>query len=215
MLDATETRTEAEVPAGRPARPYGSVVLGAILVVVGALWLLDVMDVVELRGEVVLPAILAVVGLALVVGSFDGPHSGLVVFGVFLTVAVVAVAATPEGAFRGGIGEREFQVGAQEELEDRYDVAAGDLTLDLSELDLTETATVDVTVGAGKMRVLLPDDVAVTIEAAVGAGKVDLLGETTEGLSVTRTYTTPGFSDAPPNLVLDLDVAAGEIEVTR
>jgi hypothetical protein len=221
MLDATDTTTTQTPPpptGGPPAprtRPYASMVMGAILVVLGALWLLDTIDVVELRATVILPSVLAVVGLALMVGSFDGPHTGLVVFGVFLTVAVIAVAVTPEGAFRGGIGERRFQVEEGADLASRYDVSMGNLQLDLADLTLDESATVDVTVGAGELRVIIPEDVPVTIDASAGAGKVELLGETTDGISVSRSYTSPGFAEADVTLTLDLDVAAGEIEVTR
>jgi predicted membrane protein len=212
--------TKTPVPAVESARfrsprAYGSIVLGAVLVVVGGLWLFDAVGVIELRAAVVLPVALAVVGLALMVGSFDGPHTGLVIFGVFLTVAVVAAAVAPVGAFSGGIGERRYAVVEQASLASRYDVGVGDLRLDLRDLVLTESVTVDVTVGAGQMRIQLPADLPVKIDASVGAGQIDLLGQTADGLSVTRTYTSPGFDTAEVSLILDLTVAAGEIEVTR
>lgn len=215
-MNALETRPAPEqAPPERRSwsRDYGSVVLGLVLVFAGGLWLLDVLDVLELRAAVVLPAILSIVGLALILGSADGPHSGLVVFGIFLTVAVVAAAATPPNAFSGGIGERTHRIGAQDSLEPTYNVGVGDLWLDLTDLDLTESAMVDVTVGAGEMRIDLPDDVAVRVDASVGAGEIVLLGQTTDGLSVTRSYQSPGFDDAGVTLTLDLDVATGRIEV--
>lgn len=209
---ATDDR--ATEPAGRRS-DYGSIVLGAVLVVAGGLWLLDAVDVVELRAAVILPSILAIVGLALIFGASTGPHSGLVVFGVFLTIAVIATAVTPRDAFRGGIGERSFRVGQQTALEPSYNVGVGDLTLDLGDLALTESERVDVTVGAGEMRVQVPADIPVRIDAAVGAGEIVLFDESTDGLSVTRTYVSPGFENADVTLTLDLDVATGKIEVTR
>jgi predicted membrane protein len=190
-------------------------VLGAILVVSGGIWLLDALDAFSIRASIVLPAVLAVVGLALIVGSFDGPHNGLVVFGVFLTIAVVASAVVPSGAFDGGIGQRDYVVTNQTDLVSNYDVAIGDLTLDLSDLTLTHSATIEVAVGTGQMRIQLPPDVPVSIDAAVEAGQVDLLGETADGLSVSRTYTSPGFADAAVRLTLDLNVVAGQIEVRQ
>jgi hypothetical protein len=44
---------------------------------------------------------------------------------------------------------------------------------------------------------------------------VDLFGEVNDGLSVTNTYTSDGFDSATVTLTLDLDVAAGNIEVDR
>lgn len=199
----------------RRRRDYGALVVGAILVVFGALWLLDLAGVISLRAAVILPSVLAVLGIALMAGAWDGPHSGLVVFGVFLTVAVVAAAVAPPNAFRGGIGQRSFVVSDQGELEDRYDVGVGDLRLDLRGLTLTESAAVDVTVGAGEIHLLLPADVEVAIDASVGAGDIDLMGTRADGISVTRSYVSDGFDEAGAALTLDLDVAAGEIEVRR
>lgn len=207
--------SDASSPPERRTRDYGTWVIGTLLVVFGILWLLDVADVISMRAAVVLPTLLAVLGLALIFGAWDGPHSGLVVFGVFLTLAVVAAAVSPPNAFRGGIGERNYAVANQGELAPRYDVGLGDLRLDLSGLTLTEPAEVDVTVGAGEITVRVPTDTAVAIDASVGAGEIDLLGETVDGLSVTRSYVSDGFSEAGATLTLDLDVAAGKIEVTR
>ena len=196
-------------------REYGSTVLGAILVVVGLLWMLDAVDLIELRGAIVLPAALAVVGVALIAGAFDGPHSGLVVFGVFLTVAVVASAITPLDAWRGGIGERRHVVERQADLAPEYRLGMGDMRLDLSDLRLTESAVVSASVGAGTIWIELPSDMPVSIDATAGAGTVELFGETSEGLAVDREYESSGFADADVTLTLDLDVSAGEIEVTR
>jgi lia operon protein LiaF len=106
-------------------------------------------------------------------------------------------------------------VGDESELAPRYDLAVCDLALDLSDLTLTESRTVRATVGAGEMRIHVPEDVAFEVDATVGAGDIDLLGETANGISVERRYTSGGFEEADVTLTLDLEVAAGEIEVTR
>lgn len=214
-MSTTETleRTGTEMVPAPKRRPYAAVVTGALLVVAGVLWLLDATDVIDLDLAIVLPAILSVIGIALIIGAFDGPHNGLIVAGVFLSLAVLAVAAAPENAFHGGIGERDIKISDEAFLADRYDVGVGKLTLDLSDLALTESTEVAATVGAGDMMILLPADVPVSIDAAAGAGQIDLLGETTEGISVSKTYTSDEFDTAAVTLTLDLDVAAGNIEV--
>ena len=212
--DTLERPAAETVPAPR-RRPYGAVVTGAVLVVVGGLWLFDAIDVIDVRAAFVLPAVLAVIGLALIIGAFDGPHGGLVVAGVFVTIAALALAAAPPDAFHGGIGERNILVTDQDDLASRYDVGVGELRLDLKGLVMTESAEIDVTVGAGELRILLPPDVPVDIDASAGAGQVDLFGETADGLSVNRTYTSDGFESATVRLTLDLDVAAGNITVER
>lgn len=212
-VDTIEQPSTEAIPA--PRRHYASVVTGALLVVIGALWLFDAVDLVELRAELVLPSILMVIGLALIVGAFDGPHPGLVVAGVFVTLAALWVALAPPNAFHGGIGERDVRITDQADLASRYDVGLGELRLDLSELALTESAVVEATVGAGDFTVTVPPDVLVDITASAGAGEVDLFGEHGEGISVTRTYTSEGFDTARVTLTLDLDVSAGNIEVDR
>jgi hypothetical protein len=206
------TTTTETSPA--PTRTYGTVVVGTLLVVLGVLWLLNATGVLELRLAVVLPAALAAVGLALAVGSFTGPHPGLISFGVFLTIATLVVALAPVG-FRGGIGERNVRVTQQTELETRYEVALGKIDLDMGDLALTRSAEVRVAVGAGEILIILPDDVAVRVETSVGAGEIDLLGEHADGLSPSLTHTSPGFDSASVTLTIDVSVGAGKIEVRR
>ncbi len=188
--------------------------VGAILVVLGALWLLDAIGVADLRFAVVLPAALAVIGISLIVGSFSGPHSGLVVAGVFLTIATLVLALVPSG-FSGGIGERNIRVTQQSELETGYGVALGKLTLDLGELDMTQSAELTVSVGAGELRINLPAGVPVTVDAAAGAGEVHLLDERADGLLPSLTHVTPGHDTAGVTLTIEVRVGAGKIEVRR
>jgi hypothetical protein len=182
-------------------------------VVVGGLWLFDAAEMIDLRAAIVLPAILAVIGLALIVGAFDGPHPGLVIAGIFVTIAAIAAAAAPPDAFHGGIGQRSIVVIEQSDLAPAYDVGMGGLELDLSGLTLTESALVDATIGVGDITVILPPDATVDISASAGAGRVDLFGEVEEGISVHRTFTSDEFDTAEITLTLDLDAAAGNIEV--
>ena len=198
-----------------PSRTYGPVVAGLLLVAVGLLWFLDVLDVIELRFALVVPAVLAVIGLALIIGAFDGPHTGLVIAGVFVTIATLALAVVPDGVFSGGVGERNIVVADQSELKERYDLGLGEMNLDLSDLDLTSSASIAASVGAGQLTITLPPDVPVAIEARVGAGEIDLLGEGADGISVDLDHTSDGFDTAPITLTLELSVATGNIKVER
>lgn len=214
-MSSTDTPTPTEPGrAPKPAQPYGTVIAGAVLLVLGVLWLLDATGVLDVRLAVVLPAVLAAVGVALTIGSFTGPHPGLITFGVFLTIATLVVALAPAG-FQGGIGERNIRVTQQTELEARYEVGLGKLDLDMGDLVMTQSAEVRVSVGAGEIRIILPDDVAVRVETSVGAGEIDLLGERADGLSPGLTHTSPGFDSASVTLTIDVNVGAGKIEVRR
>ncbi len=201
-------------PPPRPTR--GIVLTGALAITIGGLWLLAALDIVEVRFAVVVPAILAAIGVALIIGALQGhANTGLTVLGIFVTLMMLAVAVTPPDAFEGGIGQRQIRVTEQVELADNYYLGVGDMVLDFSDLTLDESAAVTASVGAGEMRVLLPAGIPVDIEAVAHVGQVDLLGERSDGLGASRTYTSDGFDTGPVTLTLDLNVTAGNIEVER
>ena len=92
----TIPRVEPRVFPPQPKRSrFGSYLGGAVLVVLGGLWALDLAGTIDVRLAVVLPSLLIIFGLALIIGATEGPHSGLVVAGLFLSIAVVIAAAVP------------------------------------------------------------------------------------------------------------------------
>jgi hypothetical protein len=213
-IPAVEPIIEPPVAPTRQGSRFGSYLGGAVLVVLGSLWALDLAGTIDVRLAIVLPSLLIVFGLALIIGATGGPHSGLVVAGLFLSIAVVIAAALP-ATFSGGVGERQFRITEQTALASSYEVGFGDLRLDLRDLDMVESAEVSLTAGAGQITVLLPPSVPVEIIASSGAGEVDLLGETADGLAVSRTYKSESYDTADIRLSMVIDVTAGAIEVTR
>jgi predicted membrane protein len=208
---------DVETPSAAPRARlhFGQIVVGVVLVVLGVVWLLDVLGAIDLRAAVVLPALLAAVGVALMMGSLRGPHPGLVAAGVVLTVITLFAALTPAEALRGGIGQRRYLVTRAADLRSEYEVGIGDLTLDLSSLDLTSSRSVTVTVGAGDLKVIVPDGIALAVEASSGAGEIVVLDERSDGLSPDVSYRSPGYAEAVVQLELDLELGAGRIEVRR
>lgn len=212
-MSALQTPTAQEPTESRLRFDYGLIVAGLVLVALGGVWLADVTDVVQLRASLILPGLLTVVGVALVVGSLTGPHPALGAVGILLAVATIFSALSPPEALRGGIGQRSWTVSDVTELKPSYEVGLGDLTLDLSGLTLDGDRAVQASVGAGNLVVEVPPGVTVRVEASVGAGDINLLGERANGLSVKRTINREGSVDTPGELLLDLQVGAGKIEV--
>jgi len=60
----------------RPGYDPGSLVSGIVVIVLGALLLLDQADVLELRAEYMLPAVIAAVGGVLLACGLAGPPRG-------------------------------------------------------------------------------------------------------------------------------------------
>jgi hypothetical protein len=205
--------TGEPVPPHGAGRSFSQTVAGAVLLLLGAAWLLDQLDMVELRAAYVLPGLLTIVGLALVVGSLRRQHGGLIALGTILTVFTVFAAVTPSESLRGGLGQRDYVINDEADLAGRYELAVGDMNLDLSRLRLTSPTRVRVAIGTGDLTVILPVDADVSVTATTGAGQIRMLDEEVDGLAVKRTYRTPAFSVADNPLELELEMGAGSIEV--
>jgi hypothetical protein len=164
----------------------------------------------EFDAGLVLPMLVAVVGLALVATAFIGErHPGLVVLGVILALATVIQAMGVP--FDGGVGDRTFTP-TSASLETSYDLAAGNLVVDLSGVDFSGPKEIDVRVGFGQVLVKVPADVRVTADGKALAGRVDLLGQVDEGLGVSRSIDSVGPEDGE-SLVLHLSAVAGQIDL--
>jgi hypothetical protein len=95
-------------PADRHGPASATVLVGALLVLVGIGWLLDASGV-EVPWRAVLPAALIAVGLACVAGAFRGRQHALMVVGVALTVVLSLAAAADwdlDVPWGGGVGDR-------------------------------------------------------------------------------------------------------------
>ncbi len=198
----------------------GPIVWGTILILIGVGWLLSTLGVATVPWRAALAAVLIVVGVALMAATTSGAATdGLFTAGTVLAV-ILALLSTANAAFSlplaGGIGDRALQPTIAT-LEAEYQMVAGQLDIDLSEVQFPEGETrIDVGVTFGRIDIHdIPADVAVSIEARVTAGQMMVLGSRWDGLSIDHTKTEPGFAEAPNRLVIEARVGFGEIEVTR
>jgi hypothetical protein len=202
-------------PADRHGPAAATVLVGALLVLVGIGWLLDATGV-EVPWRAVLPSALIAVGLACVAGAFRGRQYAMMVVGVALTVVLaVAVAAdwdldVPLG---GGFGDRTERPTTPAELTG-YELGIGDLEVDLRQLQVPPgTTAVRARVGIGQLTVELPQGVSAEVVASSGLGEVQVLGEREGGFA---SRIDAGFDlDGRPRLKLDLRVGLGEVRVDR
>lgn len=217
MTDRRVEETPAPQATPVPRRSLvPRVVAGGVLVLIGALWLLERLDVLELTVTTVLAIATIVVGLALMILATDGPHAGLIVFGTILALVATLTAAAPLEGFQGGVGERDIEITDVGDLESEYNLAMGNMTIDLRELaDFDGTATINASVGMGELVVLVPGDVPVSIEAAAGAGDLQIFDLQANGLSVDQVFESEGFRGASRALVIEADVFMGRVEVAN
>lgn len=191
--------------------PLGRLVLGGILLLGGALWLLSSLDVIDISLTAVLPVALIVVGLALVIGSRTGRHSGLIAAGAVLTVMLV-FASSFDIRLEGGVGQRDFAPTSLADLEPEYRLAMGEMTIDLSGLELPSgTTRIEASVGMGQLVIRVPENTTVRVHAVAGAGQVVLFGEESNGVDAELSVSRDGLGTT--TLLLELSVGLGQVDV--
>ena len=198
----------------RPPRSVlGLVTVSVCLLVVGALLVVANLTALQVTAAAVLASALVVVGLGLLVGARFGRSRGLMLLGVPLAAATLAASAvsTPVAA---GLGDRLWQPVSTTELQPTYRLGAGDGTLDLSRLSGADARPVTASVGLGRLRVIVPRDLDVTVHGRAGAGNVTLFGDDHAGRRVDRQVTDPSVASTG-SITLDLRVGVGHVEVDR
>jgi hypothetical protein len=214
----------AEEPPPEPPEPprplpLGRIAFALILVAAGVGWLLHSLDVIDVPWDALLPVALIAVGAVLVVGSRTGRYSGLIALGIVLTIATALVAAV-DVPFTGGVGQREITPLTAADLEPRYDLAVGQMVIDLSQLQLQPGERVDLEarVGIGELVLDAPAGAFIQARARAGLGDVQLLGKEASGFGPELTVggrIPVGRRFRPSVLVLDLSVGLGEVRVNQ
>lgn len=213
-----------QAPAVR-RRSAGRIAVGLFLILLGAGWFIDSTGLADLRWDLLVPAALTATGAALVLGAYRARPGGLILLGALLTVWLIAMPGTAVRGNNGpfgelgvedGIGERVESPDSVDELEPDYRHATGQLTIDLTDLDLpARTTALRASVGIGELVVVVPEDLPVRVRARSGAGEITLFGREQSGAGVEETLATEEFEFARRRLDLRLSVGLGSIEVKR
>jgi hypothetical protein len=187
----------------------GRIALGLVLVAAGALWLLTAADVVEIGFRTWIGLLLVAVGIAIVLSSAQ--RRLLVLAGLILLLVGLPALLVDDELFEGGIGEAVETPRTPTDLEP-FRQGIGKLTVDLTEEGLPlDGETVEASVGIGELVVLVPADVDFRLDAHVGVGNVEALGETENGVDtdLERISGTAGSQE----MTLELDVGVGNLRV--
>lgn len=200
---------------GRRSR-VGRVVLGLVALGAALVWVLVATDAIGLSIVDGLSLALVAVGLGLVVGSWVGDARWLIAPALALVV-VTTLARAVDVPLEGGFGENHHRPETVEEVRDAYRLVAGEIVLDLRDLDLRgQRLEVIASIGAGSLQVLVRDDVDTRVLTRIGLGELVApgAGHDRSGPSVDEELSFDG-RDGGGTLVLDLQVGLGEVEVAR
>jgi hypothetical protein len=189
----------------------GRIALGAVAVGAGVLWLLSEADVVDLSFSTWVGILL--IGLGIAIALSRGSHRVLVVIGVLVALIGIPALFVNDDLFSGGVGESTERPETAADLEP-FRHAIGKLTVDLTaaELDL-DGQTIEASIGIGELLVLVPEDTDITVDAHVGAGNVDALGDEENGFDVDFDWISG--TSGTQEVTLELEAGIGDVRVER
>ncbi len=215
ILDSPpELKTPPEVQSVTRS-PTARIMGGVVLVLIGALWLLQRAGVLDLNVTTVLALGTMVTGISLMILSREGPHPGLIVLGSILAVVALATATAPFEGFQGGVGDRTVVVTSTQDVATEYTLAMGKLVIDLSDIDdLDADTALTASVGTGELIIRVPAGSNVSVDARVGAGQIQVFDREVDGVGLDETLFSPGYDPDAPSIVLDLAVFTGRVEVS-
>jgi phage shock protein PspC (stress-responsive transcriptional regulator) len=195
----------------RPKSVLGRLTLSVLLVGAGVgLLVAQGNDVTGVDVEAFFGGALLVVGAALMIGAWWGRARALIALGVLFTIAA-ACASVVDVPLRGGIGDRVWEPTAV--VRPAYRLGIGDSTLDLTRVTADDIDT-DVSVGIGHLRVVVPSDATVDVDAHAGAGQLHVLGRVVDGTDLDESVHSRG-GELGKTITLDVRIGVGQLEVVR
>jgi Cell wall-active antibiotics response 4TMS YvqF len=156
-------------------------------------------------------------GLMLLVGAFFGRAGGIILLGLLSSVALVIGTAADRWD-----GETVYEQPTRAAtVDDRYWNGVGEQIVDLrsvADVEELDGRTIDVEGGVGRLEVIVPDDLDVTVHADVdGPGNIELFDSERGGIDISMNATDAGSTDNPdnPEITIDAQLGVGQIEVHR
>lgn len=219
-------RAPEAAPRPKPQGPRwigGSVFLGAVLA--GALGIVLTWEEQSLGTSLQtgLALALGVFGIGIALSAFLGRTGvGSIVFAV-ITAALLAGAAALPKDISTSWSETQWKPTAVEQVQPRYEMGTGVGTLDLTRADpgKGQTLSTGAEVGAGQLKVIVPNESTVKLHIEVGVGDIQLPDDhkgdvdIAPGKEESVTLDPVAGSKDGGMLELHVEVGIGQVEVAR
>lgn len=165
-------------------------------------------------------AVLGGLGLALLAGVRAGRAPLLLPATLVAALVTGSLMVHAHGVTVPEVGERYHAYTTAAELPPSVALQAGELSVDLSRLELTSDANLTVHVGTGQLNLQLPQDLATDLTWKVGAGEFTVTGgsagESHNGFDLSGVASYPADSGTDtPTLHVRVSVDLGDVDVTR
>ncbi len=163
-------------------------------------------------GETVVAITVILAGLAILAGAFMRPVRWLVLPAVALALSAGTVSAAGID-LDGGVGERDYRPTSALDMRDKYELGIGELIVDLRQTDLPPgDVPLEIDLGVGDARVIVPEDVCVGTDAQVGVGEIRTFGQHNEGVDVDYD-DLPDAAPSTTRLLVKAEIGVGSIRI--
>lgn len=197
----------------------GWVTEAAAYILLGSVWL--ILGLVSLGSPIAVQAFLwtgfgIILGCMLVGALLRRPRWRMSVGVVFLTVLILIVGAYPV-RIGDPTGQQTSAPSTVGEIDAMYRMLGGEQLLDLSNVDFDDrTVAVTIRHGAGHVRVTVPEDVDVVLDARARFGEIIAMDRQAEGVHNRIQLTDLGADGrGEGTLRLTVELLAGQIEILR
>ena len=218
-VDPTAAVARAQRARG-PRSPVPGITLAAVLILVGIGALLARFTALDLGARAFLGGALLVVGVGLAVaavtGAGRGAKAGMIVLGVVLAFAAVAATTVRVPDVREG--DRSYRPLTASDVQPQYDSGVGDLTLDLTAIDLADLGrpiSVVVHSGIGDVDVIVPRSADVQVDVDNGLGDAEVFGRRSDNGYHPGTGGAAWTDDDDAEFRLTIESGIGDVEVSR
>jgi phage shock protein PspC (stress-responsive transcriptional regulator) len=224
LMPAGPPAQPGEVTPGRarsgPRSPVPGVTAAALLIVIGVAVLLSEFTDVHIGARGFLGSALLVVGVGLVVGAVTGVGRGakasLIVLGLLLAAALLVVSTVRLP--NSDIGDRTYRPLTASAVDPHYRHGAGDLTVDLGQVDVSGLSGPIVTridSGIGDVHVLVPSSADVDVTVDPGISDAVVFGSNVDSGFFPGSGTAAWSGDSTPEFRITVHSGAGNVVVSR
>jgi len=160
-------------------------------------------------------AVLAALGLTLLLTAGSGRPPLLLPATIIAGLITASMMGTGAAVRLSEVRDFTRIITTSTELPADVNVTAGDVTLDLSKLDLTTDRNLAIKVNAGTVTLTLPAQVASEVNWKVGLGEFGAEGVSRDGIDLSGVNSFPANAAGAPTLYVTVDDDLGDVKVVR